>query len=73
MITLGVSYGYHDSSVALVKDGELLDFIYEERLSNVKHDSNFPEHAIHYCLKKNNLKLSDIDRVAFHEDPFHKF
>lgn len=73
MNVLGISFGYHDSSIALVMDGELKEFLYEERFSNKKHDANFPILAIEYCLKKYGLKKSDIDRISFHEDPFHKF
>ena len=47
MITLGLNYSQmHDSSACLVKDGELLFAVAEERISRVKHDARFPALAI---------------------------
>ena len=42
-IFLGISAFYHDSAAAIIKDGEILSAVQEERLSRVKHDSNFPQ------------------------------
>lgn len=73
MITLGVAFGYHDSSAAIVKDGQLLAASLEDRFTRQKHDDNFPTHAIKACLKQAGLTLADIDEIAFHEDPQLKF
>lgn len=72
MNILGVSYGYHDASAALVVDGSLVFASAEERHSRVKHDPSFPSSAIDQALKHAGLKPSDIDAVAFHEDPINK-
>ena len=45
----------------------------EERFTRIKHDSNFPIHAINYCLKEANLKLEDLEQVVFYEKPLLKF
>ena len=59
MKILGVSYGYHDSSASLVVDGRLVNSIPEERFTQQKHDSNFPQFAIKEILKtKNDLEVS---------------
>ena len=51
MITLGLNYSQmHDSSACLVRDGELLFAVAEERISRVKHDARFPSLAIQACL-----------------------
>ena len=51
MISLGLNYSQmHDSSACIVKDGELLFAVAEERLSRVKHDARFPALAIGACL-----------------------
>ena len=43
MVTLGINYSQmHDSSACLVRDGELLFAVAEERISRVKHDARFP-------------------------------
>lgn len=73
MKVLGVSYGYHDSSVALVVDGRVVSASAEERYTRQKHDSNFPTFAIERVLQDGGLAASDLDRVVFHEDPHAKF
>ena len=51
MITLGINYSQmHDSSACIVRDGELLFAVAEERISRVKHDARFPRFAIQACL-----------------------
>ena len=39
MILLGISAFYHDSSVAIIKDGKVLYASQEERFSRLKNDS----------------------------------
>jgi len=36
----------HDSSACIVRDGELLFAVAEERISRIKHDAGFPRLAI---------------------------
>jgi carbamoyltransferase len=73
MYILGVSCYYHDSAVALLKDGELIAAAEEERFSRVKHDNGFPKHAIEFCLKQAGISGSDLDYVVFYEKPLVKF
>jgi len=73
MNILGLSYGYHDSSACLIIDGIVHQSIAEERLTQQKHDANFPTFAIDEVLKNASLSMDDIDQVVFHEDPFQKF
>ena len=70
---LGISAFYHDSAVALIKDGEIIAAAQEERFSRKKHDAGFPKKALGYVLKENNIKLNDIDNIVFFEKPFLKF
>lgn len=70
---LGLSAYYHDSAAALVVDGQVVAAAQEERFTRKKHDSNFPNHAIAYCLAEAGLTLADIDQVAFYDKPFLKF
>ena len=70
---LGISAYYHDSSASLIKDGEILGAIQEERLSRIKHDSSFPSKSINYLMNENNLKLHEINDIVFYEKPFLKF
>lgn len=73
MIILGISAFYHDSAVAIIKDGEILFAAQEERFSRIKHDSAFPEQALKAGFKQTNLKFSDIDFVVYYDKPWLKF
>jgi carbamoyltransferase len=66
MLTLGINYTrMHDSSACLVRDGELLFAIAEERLSRLKHDADFPKRAIQACLDFAGIKATHLDDVCF--------
>ncbi len=73
MRVLGISAYYHDSAAALIEDGALVAAAQEERFTRKKHDANFPEKAIEYCLGRSGIKLADVDYVAFYDKPFLKF
>jgi carbamoyltransferase len=73
MHILGISAYYHDSAACLVKDGEIMAAAQEERFTRKKHDYNFPENAIRYCLDYANISGGDLDYVAFYDKPFVKF
>ncbi len=70
---LGLSSFYHDSSTSLLKNGEIVSAVQEERFSRIKHDKSFPVESIKYILSENNIKLGDIDAIVFYEKPFLKF
>ena len=66
MLTLGINYSQmHDSSACVVRDGELLFAVAEERISRVKHDARFPELAIRACLEFAKVKAEQVDEVCF--------
>ena len=73
MYILGISCYYHDAAAALIKDGKLVAAAEEERFTRIKHDFNFPEHAINFCLDFAGIKSEDLDYAVFYEKPFHKF
>ncbi len=70
---LGISAFYHDSAVALIKDGVIVSAAQEERFSRKKHDARYPKNAINYVLQEANIKLNDINHIVFFEKPFLKF
>lgn len=61
----------HDTSVALFKDGKIIENIEEERLTRVKHSFNqgFPINSLKYILDKYNLTLNDIDIIGIPHQP----
>jgi carbamoyltransferase len=70
MITLGINYSQmHDSSACLVRDGELVFAVAEERISRAKHDARFPENAIRACLDFARVKAEQLDEVCFGWQP----
>ncbi|MGH8018548.1 MAG: carbamoyltransferase N-terminal domain-containing protein, partial [Opitutaceae bacterium] len=70
---LGISAYYHDSAAALVRDGNIVAAAQEERFTRVKHDHNFPKHAVDYCLREAGLAPDRLDYVAFYDKPLLKF
>jgi carbamoyltransferase len=73
MNILGISCYFHDAAAALIKDGVLVAAAEEERFSRIKHDYEFPENAIEFCLRTGGIEKTDIDYVMFFEKPFVKF
>ncbi len=73
MYILGIDCFYHDAAAALIKDGKLIAACEEERFSRKKHDTNFPEKAIDFCLKYAHIDADQIDYIGFYEKPLIKF
>ncbi len=57
-------FSRHDSTAVLLKDGEVLAAIEEERLDRIKHSNCFPVRAIRHCLSQQGLTLADVDLIA---------
>ncbi len=72
MNVLGISAFYHDSAVALVRDGRIAYAAQQERFTRKKHDPEFPQEALADCLAYTGLKAEEIDHVVFYEKPFLK-
>ena len=73
MRVLGISAFYHDSAAAVVEDGRIVAAAQEERFTRKKHDADFPQHAIDYCLREAGVGLEACDFVAFYDKPFLNF
>ncbi len=70
---LGISALYHDSAACLVRDGEIVAAVQEERLTRIKHDPSFPVNAIQSCLDMAGIGPKDLDCVTFYEKPLLRF
>jgi len=70
---LGISAFYHDAAAALIVDGEIVAAAQEERFSRKKHDPDFPQHAIDYCLASAGLNPGDLDYVGYYDKPYRTF
>jgi carbamoyltransferase len=73
MIVVGISAFYHDSAVALVRDGDIVAAAQEERFTRRKHDAGFPLNALQFCLRQAGVTAEQVDYVAFYDKPFLKF
>src|ERR1035437_3142125 len=59
-----------DSAGALIKDGELIAAVEEERFSRVKHHSGFPYRSIQFCLDQAGITLKDVEHVGHYWKPW---
>lgn len=73
MNILGISCFYHDAAAAIIRDGQLVAAAQEERFTRLKHDAEFPVHAINYCLRQAGISVGELDYVGFYDKPFIKF
>jgi carbamoyltransferase len=67
-IILGINAFHADASAVLLRDGEVVGAIAEERLNRVKHFAGFPAMAVRRVLEMGGLGASDIDHVAIGRD-----
>ena len=72
-LILGISCYYHDSAAALIRNGEILGAVQEERFSRKKHDSSFPSQSISWLLKEHKLSLGNLTAIVYYEKPFVTF
>jgi carbamoyltransferase len=70
---LGISAFYHDSAACLLRDGEIVAAVSEERLSRIKGDSAFPTLATNFCLDQAGITTGDLTAVGFYDKPLLKF
>ncbi len=66
---IGISFGFHDSAVALIQNGKVLNAVEEERFTGVKHDNSFPINSINWILKNNQIRGEQISAVCYYENP----
>ncbi|MDP6084515.1 MAG: carbamoyltransferase C-terminal domain-containing protein [Nitrospinota bacterium] len=62
-------FGRHDSSVSLVRDGNILAAAEEERFSRRKFDREFPASALAFCLEWGGVDVRDLEAVAVAWNP----
>jgi carbamoyltransferase len=69
MNILGLNAYHGDVSAALVRDGQLVAAVEEERYRRIKHVAGFPGHSLHACLEMAGLTAADIDIFAVSRNP----
>ncbi|MDQ3082741.1 MAG: carbamoyltransferase, partial [Gemmatimonadota bacterium] len=69
MYILGVNAYHADGSAVLIRDGELLVAVEEERFRRIKHWAGFPAESIARCLDIAGIAGTDVAHVAISRDP----
>ena len=70
---LGISAFYHDSAAALLKNGDIVAAVSEDRFTRKKGDATFPHRAVEFCLKQAGIGVGDLAAVGFYDKPLLKF
>ena len=73
MYILGISCYYHNSAACIIKDGEVVAAVEEERFTRKKFDDGFPSEAIDYCMNEAGITTKDLECVAFYDKSILKF
>ena len=68
MNILGINAFHGDASAVLVKDGELVAAIEEERLNRRKHCAGFPALAVKAVLSGSGVAPSEVNHVVVNFD-----
>src|SRR2546425_1616841 len=69
MHILGINAYHADASAVLLRDGQLIVALEEERFRRVKHVAGFPRPAIRRCLEMGGIEGIDVDAVAISRNP----
>lgn len=69
MYILGINAYHGDSSACIIKNGEMIAAVEEERFKRIKHWAGFPSQSIDYCLKEAEITLSEVDHIAINQNP----
>jgi len=66
---LGINAYHGDVSAALLRDGQLVAAVEEERFRRIKHWAGFPTLAIRQTLEMAGIRGQDVQHVAVSRDP----
>jgi carbamoyltransferase len=73
MYIIGISAFYHDSSVCLFRDNQLIFACEEEKFTGIKHDDSFPVNALAYIYKLYKITPKNLQAVCYYENPELKY
>lgn len=69
MYILGINAYHGGASATLIKDGQLIAAVEEERFTRQKYWAGFPVQAIQYCLDTAGITAYDLDHVGVSRNP----
>lgn len=73
MNILGITCYVHDSAACLIKDGNIIANVEEERFNRIKHTGVFPKKSIEYVLASGDVTIDNIDIITFNWNPLKAF
>lgn len=68
-IVLGLNINHADSSACIIRDGQLLFAIEEERINRIKHWAGLPIESIKYCLRYSGISTNEITDISINSNP----
>lgn len=66
---LGINAYHADASAVLLKDGQIVAAVEEERFTRVKHSAGFPVLAVQYCLQRAGIEIGDVAHIGLSQVP----
>ncbi|MBI2881124.1 MAG: carbamoyltransferase [Candidatus Tectomicrobia bacterium] len=69
MIILGINAYHGDASAVLLRDGQVVAALEEERFRRIKHCAGFPREAVRRCLEMGGVTPGEVDCFALSRNP----
>lgn len=69
MYILGINAYHGDAAIVLLKDGQIVFALEEERLNRVKHSAGFPSMALRAALEYAHIGIGEVDHIAIARSP----
>src|SRR5204862_4864049 len=69
MYILGINAYHGDAAAALIKDGQIVAAVEEERFNRVKHCAGFPAEAVRSCLRAAGIGIEEVAHIGVPRDP----
>lgn len=69
MYILGINAYHGGASACLIRDGQLIAAVEEERFSRIKYQAGFPVRAIRWVLEEGGITPQDLDHIGISRKP----
>jgi carbamoyltransferase len=69
VLILGINAYHGDAAAAIIRDGQLVAAVEEERFNRCKHCAGFPLESIRYCLRAAGATIEEVEHIGISRDP----
>jgi len=69
VLVLGINAYHGDAAAAIIRDGQLIAAVEEERFNRCKHCAGFPLESIKYCLRAAGASIEEVEHIGISRDP----